>query len=254
MTSSATRSSSKGTRWGPWRPTSRPSRSAKSWPRPTRKTPRGSAICRFRMNKVGDVKLQQGDTAGALAAYQQGLAISEKLAAADPQNAQGQRDLSISYIKLGDAKLQQKDTAGAWRPLSRAWRSAKSWPQPTCGMPRQRDWMVSHYKLGLVHNAEKKFGIGSDRIRARDQIVEEFHQRLGKEPFAVELADAPQGVWQRPRRRQRSKRRRRSQMRTVNGEWKLRGRRRSGNDGGVRDPSIWGGYVSASAIAGLDAG
>ena len=91
--------------------------------------------------KLGDVKLQQKDTAGDLAAYEAGLGISEKLAAADPRDAQG-----------------------------------------------QRDWMFSHYKLGLVRKAEKKFDLAAKEFERAIKILEEFHQRLGKEPFASQFA------------------------------------------------------------------
>ena len=41
------------------------------------------------LDKVGDVRLAAGDRAGALAAYEESLAIRRKLAAADPGNAGG---------------------------------------------------------------------------------------------------------------------------------------------------------------------
>ena len=47
------------------------------------------------LNRLGDVKLQAGDQAGALAAYQESLDIARKLAAQDPGNAQAQRDVSV---------------------------------------------------------------------------------------------------------------------------------------------------------------
>ena len=59
------------------------------------------------------MKLQAGDRAGALAAYQESLDIRRKLAAQDPGNAQAQRDVSVSLNKLGDMKLQEGDQAGA---------------------------------------------------------------------------------------------------------------------------------------------
>ena len=42
------------------------------------------------------MKLQGGDRAGALAAYQESLDIDRKLAAQDQGNAQAQRDVSVS--------------------------------------------------------------------------------------------------------------------------------------------------------------
>ena len=59
------------------------------------------------------MKLQAGDLAGALAAYQESLDIARKLAAQDPGNAQAQRDVSVSMDSLGDVKLREGDQAGA---------------------------------------------------------------------------------------------------------------------------------------------
>ncbi len=47
------------------------------------------------LNKIGDVKLQAGDQAGALAAYEESLGIRRDLAK-DKSNAQAQRDLAFS--------------------------------------------------------------------------------------------------------------------------------------------------------------
>ena len=41
------------------------------------------------------------------------LAIAERLAKADPDNAGWQRDLSVSHDKIGDVQLAQDDLAAA---------------------------------------------------------------------------------------------------------------------------------------------
>ena len=56
---------------------------------------------------VGDVLKAQGKLDEALKAYRDGLAIRERLAAADRSNTQWQRDLSISYEKVGDVLVAQ---------------------------------------------------------------------------------------------------------------------------------------------------
>jgi hypothetical protein len=43
----------------------------------------------------------------ALATYQAGLAIAERLAKADPANAQWQRDLSISRSNIDNVRREQ---------------------------------------------------------------------------------------------------------------------------------------------------
>jgi predicted negative regulator of RcsB-dependent stress response len=65
------------------------------------------------LNKVGDVLLAAGDQAGARVTYEESLAIMRKLAAADPGNAEWQRDLSVSLGKVGDVLLAAGDHAGA---------------------------------------------------------------------------------------------------------------------------------------------
>ena len=44
--------------------------------------------------------MAQGDLAGALKSYNDGLGIAERLAKSDLGNAGWQRDLSVSYSKL----------------------------------------------------------------------------------------------------------------------------------------------------------
>lgn len=50
--------------------------------------------------ELGDVRVAQGDLAGALQAYTESQQIFERLAAADPGNAAWQRDLIVSHAKL----------------------------------------------------------------------------------------------------------------------------------------------------------
>ena len=59
----------------------------------------------------------QGDLSGALAAYRQSLAVSERLAAADPSNAGWQRDLWVSYWRMADMleRSGEKEAIDWWR-------------------------------------------------------------------------------------------------------------------------------------------
>ena len=52
-------------------------------------------------------------SSSALKAFRDGLAIAERLAKADPQNAGWQRDLSVSYDKVGDVLVAQGQLEGA---------------------------------------------------------------------------------------------------------------------------------------------
>jgi len=53
------------------------------------------------------VLVAQGNLPEALKSYRDGLAIADRLAKADPGNAGGQRDLSVSYNKMGDVLVDQ---------------------------------------------------------------------------------------------------------------------------------------------------
>src|SRR5215467_263845 len=51
--------------------------------------------------RIGDVRVAQGDGPRALEAYRQVLRIAEALTARDPANAQWQTDVAVSCAKLG---------------------------------------------------------------------------------------------------------------------------------------------------------
>ena len=65
------------------------------------------------LDGVGDVRRDQGDLPGALAAYDEGLTIRRDLAARDPGNAGWARDVSVSLNKVGDVRRDQGDLPGA---------------------------------------------------------------------------------------------------------------------------------------------
>jgi predicted negative regulator of RcsB-dependent stress response len=64
-------------------------------------------------NHIGNVLLAQGDSPGALSAYQEGLEIVEALVQRDPTNTQWQCDLAASKERIGDALVAQGDDPGA---------------------------------------------------------------------------------------------------------------------------------------------
>ncbi|KXV06425.1 hypothetical protein CR51_11940 [Caballeronia megalochromosomata] len=99
----------------------------------------------------GDVLRDQGDLAGALAAYRKSLALSERLAAVDPSNAGWQRDLSVSQHKLGDVLRDQGDLTGALAAYreSLALRKRLAAADPS-NADLQGDLSVSHNNVGDV--------------------------------------------------------------------------------------------------------
>ena len=54
-------------------------------------------------NRIGEVLAATGKPAEALDAFRQRLAIAERLAGADLDDPQSQRELAVAYGKLGDA-------------------------------------------------------------------------------------------------------------------------------------------------------
>ena len=94
---------------------------------------------------LGDIRLDRGNLPEALKSYRDGLAIADRLAKADPGNAEWQRDLSVSYNKIGDVLVAQGDLPGALKSyrdsLAIAERLAKADPG-NAGW--QRDLSVSY--------------------------------------------------------------------------------------------------------------
>ena len=63
--------------------------------------------------EFAETYLAAGDLTRAREAAEESLAIMRKLAAADPGNAEWQRDLSVSLDRVGDVRLAAGDRAGA---------------------------------------------------------------------------------------------------------------------------------------------
>ena len=84
---------------------------------------------------AGDAAVAYGDLAAALAAYRASLAIAERLAAADPSNAEWQRDLSVSHDKLGDVLVAQGQLADALAAYRASLAIASGWRRPIPATP-----------------------------------------------------------------------------------------------------------------------
>ncbi|MDG1208297.1 MAG: tetratricopeptide repeat protein, partial [Paracoccaceae bacterium] len=67
----------------------------------------------FSLNNVGNIRVAAGDRDGALAAYEESLAIFRDLSARDPGNARWARDVSVSLNKVGDIRVAAGDRDGA---------------------------------------------------------------------------------------------------------------------------------------------
>ena len=65
------------------------------------------------------MQVAQGDLAGALNSYRDGLAIADRLAKSDPGNAGWQRDVAVSHAKVADALKEMGNGAEALAALRR---------------------------------------------------------------------------------------------------------------------------------------
>jgi hypothetical protein len=63
------------------------------------------------------VQLAQRDMSAALTSYRASLAIAERLAKADPDNAEWNRDLAVSYGRLADVHRSGGDRDQAMKAL-----------------------------------------------------------------------------------------------------------------------------------------
>src|SRR5204863_283218 len=131
------------------------------------------------LNKLGDFYLRRGeagDAGRALEAYQGALEIAQRLRAANPNDAQAARDLSVSLNKLGDFYLRRGEAGDAGRALEAYQGSLEifQWPPVFRSNDAQaaRDLSVSLERLG------------------------DFYLRRGEAGDAGRALEAYQGAWE----------------------------------------------------------
>jgi lipoprotein NlpI len=118
--------------------------------------------------------MAQGDLTAALAAFQSAFEITDRLAKADPGNAQWQRDLSIAYERIGSVREAQGDLQAALASfqaeLSITDRLAKADPGNTRwqqDLANGYDWAGDAQRaLGDLNEAASSYQSGID-IRTR---------------------------------------------------------------------------------------
>jgi tetratricopeptide (TPR) repeat protein len=106
-------------------------------------------------SKRGDVLIAQGNLGGALAAYQEALAIAKRLAAAAPSNVPWQQDLAAGHQRLGNVLIAQGNLGGALAAYQEAFAIAKrlaAWDHSNPDF--QRDLSVGHSRVGEVLRAQ----------------------------------------------------------------------------------------------------
>jgi tetratricopeptide (TPR) repeat protein len=88
--------------------------------------------------EVGDALKAQGNLTDALKAYHDSLAIRERLAEADPNNAGWQRDLSVSSNTIGDVQVAQGNLPEALKLFRDSLAIAVCFPKIASGRIRAR--------------------------------------------------------------------------------------------------------------------
>ena len=145
---------------------------------------RGLAVA---LGYLGDVRMAQGDLQAALGVYEITHEMLGKRAAADPGNAEWQRDLSVSWEKIGDVRRAQGDLAGALDAHTARHAIAEQLAAADPGNAGwQRDLSVSWNKIGDVRVAQGDLAGALDAYTAT-------HDILGK----LAAADPGNAGWQR---------------------------------------------------------
>ena len=120
--------------------------------------------------EFGDTYLTLGDLPAALKAFNDGLAIQERLAVADPNNTLWQGDLALLDARIGSVLVAQgklDDALKVYRDALAIWeRLARADPNNTA---RQRNLSVSYISIGGVLVAQGKL---DDALKAyRDALA-----------------------------------------------------------------------------------
>ncbi len=89
-----------------------------------------------------------GNRSTALDHYERGQALVQALAARDPNNAEWQRDLSVSYDRVGDISAARGDRDGALKAFNDGLEIAKALAaRDPANVVWQTDLVVSAWKL-----------------------------------------------------------------------------------------------------------
>ena len=96
----------------------------------------------------GQAYADLGDLSQALTDLRQAIEIGERLAQQDPNNAQWQRDLSVSHDRIGTCWRRRARAQRPWPPIAPAWRLRERLAQQD---PNNAEWqtdvVVSCWKL-----------------------------------------------------------------------------------------------------------
>ena len=105
--------------------------------------------------RLGETYKIVGKTARALTTYRDHLATFERLARSDPNNAELQRELTVSYSKIGDILVAQNNLEDALESYISALTIAQSLVRSDLGDAlSQRELAASHFRVGEVQVAQ----------------------------------------------------------------------------------------------------
>ncbi len=110
------------------------------------------------LDKIGYLKLRPRTASGALAAYEESLAITRRLADTDKNNAVWQRDIAVGLNKMGDVKFFAGDDAkGALAAYDESLAIARHLAKAnTNNAHLQRDLSVVLDKIGDVKRTTRR--------------------------------------------------------------------------------------------------
>jgi tetratricopeptide (TPR) repeat protein len=111
----------------------------------------------YSLNKVGDTRLDIDDISGALADYQEGLAVARKLLEADPNDQQARLNVAYSLEKVGDANTSGGDIIGALVAYEEELAIRKAFAEQAKGDDAAKiDLIRTFYKFAQVAVGAKK--------------------------------------------------------------------------------------------------
>lgn len=107
------------------------------------------------LDDIGDVQLEMGNLAAALAAYEHGLDIRTGLANDDPLLQGGSADVGASYLRIGDVQMARGERSAALKSYEQSYDIAFQHSQKDLGnVGRVRDMSAGLQRIGNVHWAE----------------------------------------------------------------------------------------------------
>ena len=152
-----------------WGSTSSAATSSRVWRRPIRAMPGAVGSVGLVRQPRGRAPHSWGTPSRRWRSTSSPSKSRERLDAADPTNAQAQRDLSVSYNNLGDVQLQLGDTQTALEFYQQCDSTSLSvWRRPIRpNTEAQRDLSISYGRLGDVVSGVASLGITATQARSR---------------------------------------------------------------------------------------